>query len=172
MNRTHLFAAVLATSCLLGPACASQKPASEPTFADDPQGGTVPITAKWSIPKVEGGDTHIAVRIKHLMAVPVEVKILVPEGVEVVSGRTAFSIPADGPKSVVEPLVLRGTLADTAELVVQADAGGTDFGIHGKDVYRVKPKAEPKPNEAGPEINVGAKNLGKAVPMGKPDGAQ
>ena len=163
MNRTFV-AAVAALS--LG-ACASQKPAAEPTFTEDPQGSTVPITIKWSLPRIENGDTHLAVRVRHLMAVAVEVKIQIPEGVQVVSGRTSFTIPADGPKVVVEPLVLRGTLADTAELTAAADAAGADFGIHGKDVYRVKSKVEPVPNEGGPEIKVGNHNLGNAVPMGK-----
>ncbi|HEY3445700.1 MAG TPA: hypothetical protein VGK67_05010 [Myxococcales bacterium] len=171
MNRAHLaIASIAAVLPLALSACASQKPASEPAFADEgQQAGGVPITAKWSIPTVEGGQTHIAARIRHLMAVPVEVQIQVPEGVQVVSGRTRFTIAADGPKVVIEKFVLQGELADTAELVVVADAAGSDFGIHGKDVFTKKPKVLVQPNQDGPAVKVGNKSLGNAVPM-KVDG--
>ncbi|MGC4113949.1 MAG: hypothetical protein QM765_04685 [Myxococcales bacterium] len=151
-------------------ACASQKPAPEPTFADEGQSaGSVPITVKWSIPAVEEGKTHIAVRIRHLMAVPVEVQIQLPVGAKLAGGRTRFTIPADGPKVVIEKLVLEGELAETDELVVQADASGADFGIHGKDTFSKKPRVVPQPNQEGPELKVGNKNLGNAVPI-KVDG--
>lgn len=169
MNRALLAIAVASLSLS---ACASPKTVAEPAFADEGQAsGSVPITAKWSIPTIDGEDTHIAVRIRHLMAVPVDVKVELPEGVQVVSGRTSFTIPADGPKVVVEKLVLKGELSDAAELVVLADAAGQDFGIHGKDVFSKKPKVVPQPNQDGPEVKVGNKNLGNAVPM-KVDGQQ
>lgn len=169
MNRA-LNIAIAAAASLSLLSCASQKTVAEPAFADEGQsGGSVPITAKWSIPTIDGGDTHIAVRIRHLMAVPVEVKVQVPEGVRVKSGRTSFTIPADGPKVVIEKLVFEGELSDAAELVVLADAAGQDFGIHGKDVFSKRPKVVPQPNQDGPEVKVGKKNLGNAVPM-KVDG--
>lgn len=163
---------MIAIAALALHGCAEKRAAPETTghalaFAPEPQGATVPITVRWSVAEVAEGETRIAARIKHLLAVPVEVELKLPAGVELLQGRATFTIAADGPKSVVEEYRIKGPIP-AEDLVITAVSKGGDFGIHGKDVYRFG-RAAPviAPKADGPEIKMGNHNLGNAVPMDK-----
>ena len=147
--------------CLL--ACAAAKPEAA---EESPR---APMAVEW----VAQSQSPLALvaRIHRYVefVAPVNVTVTVPEGLRVVSGRTAFAIPEGTPPGDTdEALVFEIVQPPSKDLVLEADVRGQGFGVHARRAYALvrKPPAAQAPAPASPEkdLQVGERKYGPSVP--------
>ena len=159
---------------LLG-ACASAAPeATGAPQATETAAPEIPVRVRWNVISDAGGRLLVdAVVVRRApLRFPVSVRVRVPAGLTWVSGPTRFEVPADGQtgESMTRlEFSYRGAPpAGDLELVGDAGDPGAGVGIHAADAYRFGRTVDvKKPAPSGPDVKIGDKNLGPAVPIGK-----
>ena len=116
---------------------------------------------------------RIVARIERVTSfgAPLTVSVVVPRDAQLVSGQTAFAIPAGMPAGVEERVyVLRFDATPQEDLQLIADIQTPSFGAHARDVYRFGRKAPEvaAPAHNGPEVRMGGVPLGRAVMLPAP----
>jgi hypothetical protein len=127
---------------------------------------------RWAPISDSGGRLRLEghIELKALLAAPVNVHVEIPRGLELVSGETAFQIPADTtPGDVVRAFEFAYQEAPVEDLKLVADLSGGTFGVHAADAYRFgRHEPQPvRPQPTGPSIKLGDTDLGPAIQIDK-----
>lgn len=141
----------------------------EPALAPATWSPRVPLTAEWIVQSEAPGRLTLVARVNRAvpLAVPTTVTVTVPLGVRVLSGKTSWVIDAsDSTGPVDEVLVLEVQKPEGQEIVLAADAAGSNFGVHAKKVHSLGKPARQAPASPAPgaPLNVGGHDFGPSVP--------
>lgn len=148
-------------------ACSVSRPASAPVVS---QRAEAPVVVSWVVKSAEAGRVSLVARVDRRapLAVPLKVSVVVPANVKVVSGQTAFELPASREAEVTErSFVFSFDQVPSEDLRLVAEVHEESFGLHAEDVYRFgrpAPVVE-GPQRSGPSIQVGGHDLGQGVPL-------
>jgi hypothetical protein len=130
----------------------------------------VPMTVEWLHQGESSGRLTLVARVNRNapLMVPTSVRVTVPAGVQMVSGRTSWVIPgSDSTGPVDEILEFDVGEARGGEILLTADAVGANFGVHAKKGYPLggpSQKAVVAPSTPGPSLEVGGHDFGPSVP--------
>jgi hypothetical protein len=165
----------LAVCCLSLTACttaSSSRPAAPesatPAVGED--AARAPLFVHWQLLSDEGGRLRVSAVVvrKATFRVPIDVRVEVPEGLQLVSGQTAFQIaPGLTPGETTSTLEFTYLSAPRTDLKLVAHASGPGMGVQATGVYRfgrAESKATP-PQPTGPAVQVGNLNLGPSIPI-------
>ena len=135
-----------------------------------PAAPSAPLHVSWVKQSDEGGDLRLLARVEYLgrFPVPLNVRVLAPDGVERIEGPQAFTLAAtDGPVTRDTGFVFRYRATPQKDLLLVADAQTPGFGVHAEDAYRFgrSRPAAPQPQATGPELVVGSRSFGRSIPL-------
>lgn len=133
-------------------------------------GPSAPITVTWEV--IELTDTHAAViaHIKRLAVVPypLSVRIEVPAGATVSSGRTSFDVLRnEAPDEVSEKFEVTYPRRPANDLMLRVSGGTRAGGVSAAVPYRFG-RSEPKTQPVAPEgdsVVINGRDLGPSVPL-------
>lgn len=151
------------------PRSSEQQPSSSQPSAVSNR-AEAPVFVSWVVKASDANSVNLVARVTRRapLAVPLKVSVIVPATVKVVSGQTAFEVPASREAGVTEsPFVFSYEKAPLEDLRLVADIREPGFGLHAEDVYRFGrpvPVVE-VPKAVGPSIEVGGHDLGQGVPL-------
>ncbi len=128
-----------------------------------------PVTLKLEGPQEVqvGGEIGLRVVIdRTTRGQPLRLRVHLPAGVELVSGRTREEI--NDPSGHVErTLVIRFAGIPADDVTASVDEGGVGYGVHATSAYRFG-RADPKlpqPPRTGSPVNIGGKDIGTPIPL-------
>jgi hypothetical protein len=155
--------------------CATRSDASPPTasaLASAEPPARAPIVVRVDGPAEVRPGSELALRIVIERAMggdPLDIRVMLPEGTDLVSGRTQEQITG-GSKHVERSLVLRlSGDVPAADLRVTVDMRGTGYGVHATSAYRFgrpEPKL-PQPPRQGRPVVIHGQNAGSPIPLGR-----
>lgn len=180
MNRLVLAASTLLATALA--ACANQAPAANPPAAPPAHAAhtqqmpepTVrlesPVKVRWVERARSATAATVVAEVERLNLVPVPllVRVEVPAGVTVKTGRTELPLPPNTePGTVAETLELAFDAPPAGDLVLRVDGDTEGLGFHFQVPYRFgRPAPEvPVPAATGPTFKKGALS-GPTIPVG------
>lgn len=179
MSKTHTTSLILAAVLMLAgcqrpvntPANGmpdSPKPHDEQSEASLSHNPGPPVVVEWEEKSLDANSAHVIARIDRriVLTVPVQVEVRLPEGAELDSGLSRFSIPANEEAGISEiPYVIRFPSTPKGDLELVADVQTPAFGVHAKATYRF---GRPAPTDlikkpTGPVRRFGNVELGRAI---------
>lgn len=128
-----------------------------------------PMTVEWLVQGESSGRLALVARVNRNapLMVPTSVTVTAPSGVQLVSGRTSWTIPgSDVTGTVDELLVFDVGAAPGGDILLAADAEGANFGVHAKKAYALGAPSQKAvaPPSSGPSLEVGGHDFGPSVP--------
>jgi len=131
-----------------------------------------PVTVRWEERARSATSAVLVAHVERFTAVPLPLvlRLEVPAGVTVVSGRTKLDLPANAEASDVTErfeLAYASPPAADARLRVDGDSASAGLGFHFDVPYRfgrAEPEARP-PAATGPTSSKGGRNFGPSIPV-------
>jgi hypothetical protein len=111
------------------------------------EGGRIPISVKWVESRQDDGRVRLVAEVRRVAfsQLPVQVSVVVPDGVILISGQKERILPAaDGSTSTKLEYEFGFTHIPLEDLIITADIDVEGFRYHGRDAYRFgRPQPEP-----------------------------
>jgi hypothetical protein len=154
-------------------ACAASGPApSVAPQVTETAAAEIPVRVRWNVISDRDGRLVVdaVVERRARLGFPVSVTVDIPKGLALASGPSRFEIPDDGQtgESVTRLEFTYAGRPPAQDLRLVGDGGQTGVGVHATDSYRFGRSVEAvKPAPSGPNIRVGDKDLGPAIPIHK-----
>ena len=168
--RTTLLAVVAVGVVAVG--CTHQ-PAAVPAAPAEPSTSRLqaPLSASWEQRSLTSGGASLVAHVKRIapMNMKVLVRIEVPAGAKLTTGRPQFVLPENAEASeVTEPVELTFDPVPAGDLMLRVDSESQEAGFHFFTAYRFGRAAPALPTAVqpeGPPVKKGDRNLGSSVPI-------
>lgn len=172
MSRLSVFASIVLLPLVAACAAAAPEATGAPQAATETAAPEFPVRVRWNVVSDAGGRLVVdaVVGRRAPLRFPVSVRVVIPAGLTLMSGPTRFEIPADGRtgESMTRLEFSYRGAPPAGDLQLIGDAGETGAGMHATDAYRFGRTVDVKrPAPSGPDVKIGDKDLGPAVPIGK-----
>lgn len=126
------------------------------------------VTVQGPVQPVVGEQATIAVAITRRLAVPLDLKVSVPAGMRVLSGKVAEHIEELGQPTLRRELVVVLDTIPAQDLQVEVTTRGEGYGARAMDAYRFGREAPKLPvPQRGPAIRVNGRDLGQPIDLNK-----
>ena len=138
--------------------------------ATTPQGPNAPVSVAWVVVAQTATGARLEAHIRRAAPVPypLGVTLEVPEGVTVLSGHTAFDVPANASADeVVEPLELTYAHVPAKDLLLRLVGGTRAIGVSAAVPYRFG-RASPTLQHVAPSgesVVINGRDLGPSISL-------
>lgn len=129
-----------------------------------------PLRVRWRGASRQRGRVSVdaVVELRARLAFPLTVRVDVPRGATVVSGRTLLEVPENTePGELVEHIeVVYAGAAPADDLTLHAVGGAIDVGVHAAVGYGFgRVQVDTQPIRTGDSVQIAGKDLGQAVAL-------
>jgi hypothetical protein len=107
---------------------------------------------------------------KAVFDLPIDVRVELPTGLQLVSGQPAFQMPpSTQPGETTVTFEFTYAAVPSGDLKLVADVSGAAMGVHATDTYRFGRAEVPAvvPQPTGPSIKLGDTDLGPGIQIDK-----